>query len=90
MSAESTSSDTAHIDVRQRVWEHYDAHHDVRHNQSVSPDYIGTIIDKLHRGRSPGIDGISPEHLIHGKSDKLLLILSSLYSVILSRACKVK
>ena len=61
-----------------------DAHHN---DQSVRQDYIESIIDKLHRGRSPGIDDISPEHLIHGKSDKLLLILSSLYSVILSRAC---
>ena len=43
-------------------------------------------VDML-KNKSPGLDGITAEHLIHGKSSLLGSLLASLYTIILSRAC---
>ena len=55
--------------------------------QTVSPEQVDTIISNLHKGKSPGLDGITPEHLIYGKSMLLCSLLATVYSVILSSAC---
>ena len=36
---------------------------------SVSPEKVANMIDSLKRDSSPGIDGISSEHLKYGKCD---------------------
>ena len=43
-----------------------------------------TVSDSLKRGCSPGIDGITSEHLAYGKSYELCQHLSRVYSLILS------
>ena len=40
-----------------------------------------------NQSKNPGVDGITAEHLIHGKSLTLCTMLSELYSVMLSRSC---
>ena len=42
------------------------------------------FILRLKRGKAPGMDGISHEHLIFGNSEVLRSLLASLYSSILS------
>jgi hypothetical protein len=51
---------------------------------NVTPVTVEKFIDLLKCNCSPGGDGITSEHLAHGKSPTLLLHLSTLYSVILS------
>ena len=53
----------------------------------ISVERISDLLDNLHRGKSPGVDGVTAEHLIHGKSLTLCTMLSELYSVMLSRSC---
>ena len=50
----------------------------------VSPMTVSDLIDSLNRGCSPGIDGITSEHLAYGKSYELCQHLSRVYSLILS------
>ena len=45
------------------------------------------LISNLRKNKSPGLDGITAEHLIYGKSSLLCSLLATLYIVILSRAC---
>ena len=45
---------------------------------------VSDLIDSLKRGCSPGIDGITSEHLAYGKSYELCQHLSRVYSLILS------
>jgi hypothetical protein len=49
--------------------------------QHVSSLKISDFIDKLPGGKSPGIDGVTSEHLKNGKSSKLCELLANLYSV---------
>ena len=73
--------------IRERVQEVHNVYNNMQFTQHVSSDDVDKLINNLHRGCSPGMDGISSEHLIYGKSDKLLSLLSSFFTVILSRAC---
>ena len=52
----------------------------------VNQDQVDMLIYNLRKNKSPGLDGITAEHLIHGKS-LLCSLLASLYTAILSRAC---
>ena len=45
---------------------------------------ISILIDSLKRGTSAGPDGITPEHLVHGKSQELCSHLAVAYSACLS------
>ena len=45
------------------------------------------LYPNLVKNKSPGLDGITAEHLIYGKSSLLCSLLASLYTIILSRAC---
>ena len=53
----------------------------------VNQDQIDMIIYNLRKNKSPGLDGITAEHLIYGKSSLLCSMPASLYTLILSRAC---
>ena len=53
----------------------------------VNQDQVDMLISKLRKNKSPGLDGITAEHIIYGKSSLLCSLLASLYTVILSRAC---
>ena len=53
----------------------------------VHQDQVAMLISKLSKNNSPGLDGITAEHLIYSKSSLLCLLLASLYTIILSRAC---
>ena len=44
------------------------------------------LISNLRKNKSPGLDGITAEHLIYGKSSLMCSLLASLYTIILSRA----
>lgn len=52
--------------------------------QIIDPLTVSDLIDSLPSGKSPGVDGITIEHLQFGKSETLCELLSNLYSVILS------
>ena len=44
-------------------------------NHNISSEWISDIINSLHHGKSD-IDGVTAEHLIHGKSQTLCYLLS--------------
>ena len=74
--------------IRVRVHEVHNVYNNMQFTQRrVSSDDVNKLMNNLHRGCSPGMDGISSEHLIYGQSNKLLSLLSSLFTVILSRVC---
>jgi hypothetical protein len=50
----------------------------------ITPELVKKSILALKRGVSPGLDGISVEHLVHAVCPSLCAILSNLYSIILS------
>ena len=52
----------------------------------VNQDQVDMLIYNLRKNSSPGLDGITAEHFIYGKSSLLCSLLASLYTVILSRA----
>ena len=52
----------------------------------VNQDQVDMLISNLRKNKPPGLDGITAEHLIYGKSLLLCSLLASLYTVILSRA----
>ena len=53
----------------------------------VNQDQVDMLISNLCQNKSPGLDGITAEHLIYGKSSLLCSLLASLYTVLLSRTC---
>ena len=53
----------------------------------VQADTVSSLIDSLPGSKSPGIDGITTEHLKHGKTSELCQILANLYCIALSRGC---
>ena len=53
----------------------------------VNQDQVAMLISKLSKNESPGLDGVTAEHLIYGKSSLLCSLLVSLYNSILSRSC---
>jgi len=57
------------------------------HRKQISSDRVSKLIDNLPGGKSPGIDGVTSEHLKNGKSPRLCDLLANLYSVMLSRSC---
>ena len=52
----------------------------------VNQDQVDMLKSNLRKNKSPGLDGITAEHLIYGKSSLLFSLLASLCTVILSRA----
>ncbi len=70
-----------------QVEEYYNQCKQGTYNHYITADQIGGLLDRVHRGKSPGIDGITAEHLIHGKSPTLCRILADLYSMMISRRC---
>jgi hypothetical protein len=53
----------------------------------VTPDMLTKLINSLHKGCSPGVDGITTEHLRYGISDMLILRLSQLYNTMFQKLC---
>ena len=82
----NTVTDNSDKYVTNHVNDVFNNYSNTQFAQHISTDDVAKLIDKLHRGCSPGMDGVSSEHLIYGKSKKLFLLLSSLFSTILSRA----
>ena len=56
-------------------------YNNMQFTQHVSSDDVDKLINNLYCGCSPGMYGISSEHLICGKLDKLLSLLSSFFTV---------
>ena len=56
------------------------------HMYNISGEYILNAIKHLKKGTSPGMDCISPEHLIHAISPKLADLLANVYSIMISSA----
>ena len=52
-----------------------------------TPELVAKFIKSLNRGCSPGIDGITSEHLHYGNSDILSKCLSVLYNSMLKHCC---
>ena len=50
----------------------------------VNQDQVDMLKSNLRKNKSPGLDGITAEDLIYGKSSLLFSLLASLYTVILS------
>jgi len=57
----------------------------ITHN--ISPEEVNTRIAKLKRNSSPGIDSITAEFLIYGRSNILCQQLSAFYLKILTNNC---
>ena len=60
--------------------------------QGVNQDQVDMLISNLRKNKSPGLDGITAEHLIYGKSlitvfTACITIILYCITVILSRAC---
>ena len=66
------------------VERYYTDNCDARNIQSVRTEQVNQFILHLKRGKAPGMDGISHEHIIFGNSEVLRSLLASLYSSILS------
>ena len=86
---ENPDVNTAPIDqtISDQVDAYYREHlsdHDV---SDITPEYMKTLISKLRHNASPGMDGMTAEHLQYGKSDTLCSALSKLFSVILTYMC---
>jgi hypothetical protein len=68
--------------------EFYTKNKDLFYNvETINPDDVNNILGRLNRGKAASIDGMTVEYLLHGTSDLLCLILSTLYSVMLSWSC---
>ena len=82
-----TYGDPQDPDIVQRV-NHYYNENAYDHNVStISPHDINVLIDKLRSNASPGVDGITAEHIKNGKCTILSQLFSSLYSFIISFTC---
>ena len=57
-------------------------------NMTITAGQVAGLICRLHRGKAPGIDGITAEHLLHGQSTALLEALARLLSACMS-TCSV-
>jgi len=55
-----------------------------RYSESVTASDVSSVLLKLSRNSSPGIDGVCAEHLLYGSSPALCSALAAIYSVILS------
>ena len=71
-------------DIVQTVESYYKDYCSDNKPDIINPDKVSRLIDTLRHNASPGIDGVTAEHLQYGKSDILCSILASLYSVILT------
>lgn len=56
--------------------------------REVSTDQVAALINRLHRGKSPGVDGVTAEHLQYGRSPALLAAVARLLTICLS-TCSV-
>ena len=72
---------------KSKVEEYYDQCRKKSYNHRLEPQTIADIIGQLHQGKSPGVDGVTSEHLKHGLSPTLCDILAELYSTLLCRGC---
>jgi hypothetical protein len=52
-----------------------------------TPELVEKYIKSLNKGCSPGIDGVTAEHLQYGKSDALNSSLSAMYNNMLTYSC---
>jgi hypothetical protein len=84
---ESPNDNPINTKVSQNVDLYYKEHCSDKKADIIYPDNVARLIDKLRHNASPGIDGMTAEHLQYGKSDTLCTILASLYSVLLSYSC---
>ena len=53
----------------------------------ISAEEVARLLPQLNRDASPGPDGVSAEHLLHGSSPALLQALSSLLTACLAEMC---
>jgi hypothetical protein len=61
-------------------------HHSVI-THTILPDEVNNSIAKLKRNSSPGLDGITAEFLLYGRSNVLTQHLAALYSNLLTHNC---
>ena len=72
-----------HRRICQTVQETFDCHKNKMLNVVVSEADVDQLIAKLSKNCAPGIDGITTEHLLYGRSSTLLSFLANLYTCIL-------
>jgi hypothetical protein len=74
-------------DISQHVDSYYAKYVDCDNVSTLDSTHITKLIDKCRHNASPGVDGITAEHLQYGKSDVLCNLLTSLFNMILSHKC---
>ena len=57
-------------------------------DRTVSPEQVADLLRLLHPGKAPGVDGVTPEHLLFGSIPTLLAALARLLTGCLS-SCTV-
>ena len=72
------------IDISESVDDLFSSCTDRLFDANIPYGQISILIDSLKRGTSAGPDGITPEHLVHGKSQELCSHLAVAYSACLS------
>jgi hypothetical protein len=70
--------------IKRYVQEKFSQNQNHKLKTEVTTDTVNKLIGSLKRNSAPGIDNITAEHMIYGKSPALYLHLASLYSAILS------
>ena len=73
--------------IQRSVHSLYMEHEDVNENITINASMIINVIRKLKRNCSPGVDGVTAEHLQFGLSEMMISHLCDLYSLVLSYAC---
>jgi hypothetical protein len=78
----SLSEEQQHID--DAVKDYFVKNQNHREERVITPDHIAKLLGTLKLNTSPGYDGITSEHLVHGKSDILCKHLASLSTAVLT------
>ena len=84
-------SDTGNMNRKQQnICDHVEryaiSNRDCYEDFVIAPQQVMTLVKSLKLDKSPGCDGITPEHLAYGMSPALASALAELYSLIISTA----
>ena len=69
-----TNPDVVSVDksISNGVESYLSAHVNDHNASAIDTEYVGKLINKLRHNASPGGDGLTAEHLQHGKSDIIM------------------
>jgi hypothetical protein len=71
-------------DIKTAVKKHFEKNLNYKEQKIITPEEVSNLIVNMKLKSSPGHDGITSEHLVHGKSHILCKHLGSLYSTVMS------